>query len=377
MVMLPSDAADTAVKDRFLRGYSIGVSSVEACQVPMPSVAWTSIASRQSPQQLLGTDSGLQLLVAPPSADLRAFADLSRQQDLTVVLPYQRGASLHTLRGLEGRQRLWPLVPSRRDDVQATVTAALKSGWGRAMVVEAPGAVEATVTDAFVDLYRQAGGHVESYESVPVQRVDPQDPSRFKRFRDDMNWSWVGTVVVADRPDGPLAMRLRDEQRQGAFGGGAPRTPNWIWLSESEALDALPDEPWQQLGLQSPARGENWMDFQATYQEQWGVVPDLLAAAGYDTARLLALVAAAPLPKTTDGDLDPLGWIDPDAPAVSVCTALEQRRNGQLLRVRAAASDARFRAGTPPSGQATAGLLLNGSSGRMVAGLNRTDAATE
>ena len=377
MVMLPSDAADTAVKDRFLRGYSIGVSSVEACQVPMPSVAWTSIASRQSPQQLLGTDSGLQLLVAPPSADLRAFADLSRQQDLTVVLPYQRGASLHTLRGLEGRQRLWPLVPSRRDDVQATVTAALKSGWGRAMVVEAPGAVEATVTDAFVDLYRQAGGHVESYESVPVQRVDPQDPSRFKRFRDDMNWSWVGTVVVADRPDGPLAMRLRDEQRQGAFGGGAPRTPNWIWLSESEALDALPDEPWQQLGLQSPARGENWMDFQATYQEQWGVVPDLLAAAGYDTARLLALVAAAPLPKTTDGDLDPLGWIDPDAPAVSVCTALEQRRNGQLLRVRAAASDARFRAGTSPSGQATAGLLLNGSSGRMVAGLNRTDAATE
>ena len=71
------------------------------------------------------------------------------------------------------------------------------------------------------------------------------------------------------------------------------------------------------------------------------------------------------------------GRIDPDAPAVSVCTALEQRRNGQLLRVRAAASDARFRPGTPPSGQATAGLLLNGSSGRMVAGLNRTDAATE
>ena len=377
MVMLPSDAADTAVKDRFLRGYSIGVSSVEACKVPMPSVAWTSIASRQSPQQLLGTDSGLQLLVAPPSADLRAFADLSRQQDLTVVLPYQRGASLHTLRGLEGRQRLWPLVPSRRDDVQATVTAALKSGWGRAMVVEAPGAVEATVTDAFVDLYRQAGGHVESYESVPVQRVDPQDPSRFKRFRDDMNWSWANTVVVADRPDGPLATRLRDEQRQGAFGGGAPRTPNWIWLSEAEALDVLPDEPWQQLGLQSPARGEHWMDFQTIYQEQWGAVPDLLAAAGYDTARLLALVAAAPLPKTTDGDLDPLGWIDPDAPAVSVCTALEQRRNGQLLRVRAAASDARFRPGTPPSGQATAGLLLNGSSGRMVAGLNRTDAATE
>ena len=48
---------------------------------------------------------------------------------------------------------------------------------------------------------------------------------------------------------------------------------------------------------------------QATYREQWGVDPDLLAAAGYDTARLLALVAAAPLPKTDDGRLDHLGWI--------------------------------------------------------------------
>ena len=377
MVMLPSDAADSALRDRFLRGYSIGASSVETCDARMPSVAWQHIASQPSLRTLLRQTGGLQLLVAPPSADLRAFAALSRQRDLTVVLPYQRGLSLNTLRGLEGRQRLWPLVPSHRDDVQATVSAALNEGWGRAMVVEAPGALESIVTDQFVDLYRLGGGHVESYEQTPVQQVDPRDRSRFKRFRDDMNWSWADTVVVADRPDGPLASLMREEQRQGSFGGGSPLTPNSVWLSSPEALASLPDVPWQQLGLQHPARGDNWSAFQATYREQWGGDPDLLAAAGYDTARLLALVAAAPLPKTDNGSVDPLGWIDPSAPAVSFCTALQRRMRAQPLRLRAAASDARFRAGMTPSGEATAGLLQSGSSGRMVAGLNRTDAATE
>ena len=377
MVMLPAGAADTAVRDRFLRGYAIGASSVEACDARMPSVGWQTLAPRQSPRQVLGDTRGLQVLVAPPSADLREFAALARQRDLTVLLPYQRGVSLDTLRGLEGRQRLWPLVPSRQEDLQATVAATLKAGWGRAMVVEAPGAVEATATDAFVDLYRQGGGRVESYEPLPVQRVDPRNKARFKRFRDDINWSWVGTVVVADRPDGPLATRLREEQRRGAFGGGAPRTPNWVWLSAPEALEALPPVPWQQLGLQHPARGENWSTFQASYQQQWGGVPDLLAAVGYDTARLLALVAAAPLPRTAEGQLNPLGWLDPDAAPVGLCSAFAQRRKGQPLRLRAAASDARLRAGMTPSGQAAAGLLPNGSSDRMVAGLNRTDAATE
>ena len=150
-----------------------------------------------------------------------------------------------------------------------------------------------------------------------------------------------------------------------------------MWLSAPEALEALPPVPWQQLGLQHPARGENWSTFQASYQQQWGGVPDLLAAVGYDTARLLALVAAAPLPRTAEGQLNPLGWLDPDAAPVGLCSAFAQRRKGQPLRLRAAASDARLRAGMTPSGQAAAGLLPNGSSDRMVAGLNRTDAATE
>jgi len=66
MVMLPSDAADSALRDRFLRGYSIGASSVETCDARMPSVAWQDIASQPSLRTLLRQTGGLQLLVAPP-----------------------------------------------------------------------------------------------------------------------------------------------------------------------------------------------------------------------------------------------------------------------------------------------------------------------
>ena len=70
----------------------------------------------------------LKLLVAPPSADLRAFAALAHERALTVLLPYQRGQSLDTLRGLKGRERIWPLVPSHQEDLKAMVAAPLGRG---------------------------------------------------------------------------------------------------------------------------------------------------------------------------------------------------------------------------------------------------------
>ena len=53
-----------------------------------------------------------------------------------------------------------------------------------------------------------------------------------------------------------------------------------------------------------------------------------------------------------------MGWLDPDhKEAVPICEAFEQRRRGERLRLKAVASDSRFRAGLAPSGQATAGLI--------------------
>ena len=121
--------------------------------------------------------------------------------------------------------------------------AAMKAGWGRAMVVEDPSALESTSSNTFVELFKAAGGIVESYEAQPVQRVDPSNNGRLQRFKDDMAWSWVPTVVVVDAPDGLLSQELRAEQQQGRFGGGAPLTPNWIWLTEAEDLQDAPVVP--------------------------------------------------------------------------------------------------------------------------------------
>ena len=110
-----------------------------------------------------------------------------------------------------------------------------------------------------------------------------------------------------------------------------------MWLSAPEALASLPEVTWQQIGLQQQARGNHWSAFRASYREHWGGDPDLLAAAGYDTARLLALVDAAPPPKTSEGRIDPLGWMIPmslpsvsarrcnGVSAVSPCGCLQRR----------------------------------------------------
>ena len=376
VVMLPAAPDDATLRDRFLQGYTVGEATVRACGHPLPTVRWLALRPDQSPLEQLPRHSDQHLVVAPPSADLRAFSELSQEHGLSVLLPYQRGESIDTLRGLKGRDKLWPLVPSIQEDVKATVEATLKAGWDRAMVVADPSALEATLSMAFVDHYKALGGLVESYEPIPVQQVDPTDGQRLDRFRKDMNWSWAGTVVVADQPDGPLASRLRREQRDGAFGGGAPWTPNWVYLSDSDALHDLPQVPWQQLGLEHPARGDHWWTFAKAFHRRWGDAPDLLAAAGYDTARVLALVEVAPPPVSDDGLPNPMGWVSPDQDAVELCSALRQRRRGESLRLKAAASDFRLRGGMSPSGQAAAGLLMATPPDPMKADGKRADAAT-
>ena len=56
-------------------------------------------------------------------------------------------------------------------------------------------------------------------------------------------------------PQTAFSQELLAEQQQVRFGGGAPLTPHWIWLTGAEDLHDAPAVPWQQLGLQHPARG--------------------------------------------------------------------------------------------------------------------------
>ena len=146
VVMLPSSPDDSVLRDRFLQGFAIGEGSVRACGYPLPTVRWMSLRPDQSPLEQLTHHSDQHLVVAPPSADLRAFSALSKHHGISVLLPYQRGESIDTLRGLKGRDKLWPLVPSVEDDIKATVEATLKAGWDRAMVVADPNSLEAILS---------------------------------------------------------------------------------------------------------------------------------------------------------------------------------------------------------------------------------------
>ena len=112
-VLLPMGHRDAELRHNFLQGFRLGQASVEACGEPFPQVAWHGTNSGDAPDPQLMPSMELNLLVAPPSADLRSYAAVADERDLIVLLPYQRGQSLDTLRGLEGRERLWPLVPSR------------------------------------------------------------------------------------------------------------------------------------------------------------------------------------------------------------------------------------------------------------------------
>ncbi len=356
-VMLPFGPGDDRLRQQFLRGFTVGEETVKACGSSLPRTSWFGLSPDASPLAALARMPDQQLVVAPPTADLRAFDRLAVDRKLSVLLPFQRGESLGVLRGLEGRQRLWPLVPSRRKDLEAIAKASVDNGWGWAMVIADPDSLESSDVATFVEAFLSAGGAVKSYTAEDVQIVDPADDKAFERLSKDILWSGVPTIVVAADPDGPLAEKLRDSQADGRFGDGVRHEPNWIWLSDATQIQDLEQQAWQQLGLEQPARGDGWSAFAEAYEKRWGESPDLLEAAAYDTARVLALSGAAQLPVSKEGSLDAMGWVDPEAKPVSICEGLTLRQQGKTLRVKAAASDFTLRGGEAPSGSALAGLI--------------------
>ena len=71
-----------------------------------------------------------------------------------------------------------------------------------------------------------------------------------------------------------------------------------------------------------------------------------------------------------------MGWVSPDQDTNDFCTALVQRQRGESLRLKAAASDFRLRAGMTPSGRAAAGLQKTTPSDRMKDDYMRKDVTT-
>ena len=346
---------DSAGSASFLKGFQVGEATVRDCGGEWPSIQWRGMSADVNPNRLLAADTRLSLVVAPPAADLRAFSDLAERRNLTVVLPYQRGESLTLLAALESRDRLWPLVAPFDDELTAIAEATFKQGWRRVMVVQDSSDLEAASPQPFVEAFERLGGKVVSFEQESIQRVDPDNDLAVKRLQTDLAYAGASAMVLAADPKGRLATTMAATQLGGP--GGAKRRPAWVWLVPEQQARTVKPKPWQQLIIDKASHGSGWQGFATMFEQRWGKAPDLVAAAGFDTARLVALSTIAPPPISSEGRLDSLGWLDPGAEVVPICTAISLRKQGESVRPEAAASDFALRSGQAPSGEAEVRLL--------------------
>lgn len=342
----------------FLQGMQLGEEAVRSCGAKPAAIVTHELGRDDDPAGLFPKDGQGQLLlppllVVPYGADVRLFSRLTHNTDTRVLLAHQRGSSLDTLSGLDAQGRIWPLVPGRLDDLRALAKDAIARGWKRVVVVSDPSTLEGDRAASFVELFEGSGGKVLSYTQDKVQELDGQDRDRLALLEKDLDWLGPDAVVLSAPPRGTLAQWLR--QRQGEQ--GAIQGPAWIWLSGSAQAAEVKPQPWPQLVLQAPAHGPGWTSFAKAFGQRWGYAPNLIAAAGYETARVLALTTAGPVPLASDGTRDPLAWLDPSADPLPLCKALAQRRQGASTRVEGVASDFALRSGKAPSGVAESRLI--------------------
>ena len=343
-----------AANAEFISGFALGLEQVRACGVDPASVDWVSIAPGEDPSALLGRQ--VSVLVAPFSADLATYSQLASQRKLGVLLPYQRGDSLGSLAELDPEGRLHPVVPSYQQDLKQLAGDLLDQGIQRVMVVADPTDRSADQAEAFVRAFQGEGGTVESYEPSLVQSVNSEDAAALERLFKDVSWKGPQAIVLASAHDSALAQAFDQAQDSGRL-GQRPEALLRVWLLPHHRVRDLSERSWPQFIVDRPAHGPGWNDFAALYRRSRGDQPSLMAAAGFDSARLLALSSLAPPPVSTEGTRDPLGWLDSDREPKPLCAAIADRLGGTSVRLLGAASDLVSRPGQSPSGQAITRLI--------------------
>jgi len=353
-VVAITHADGPAASAAFMGGFAVGVAQVRSCGIDPASIDWISMAPGDDPTALLGPQ--VSLLVAPFSADLAIYSQLASQRKLGVLLPYQRGDSLGSLAELDPEGRLHPVVPSYQQDLNQLAGDLLDQGIQRVMVVADPTDRSADQAEAFVRAFQGEGGTVESYEPSLVQSVDSEDAAALERLFNDVSWKGPQAIVLASAHDSALAQAFDQAQEAGRL-GQRPEALLRVWLLPHHRVKDLSERSWPQFILDRPAHGPGWNDFAALYRRSRGDQPSLMAAAGFDSARLLALSSLAPPPVSTEGTRDPLGWLDSDREPKPLCAAIADRLGGKSVRLLGAASDLVSRPGQSPSGQAITRLI--------------------
>ena len=337
------------------QGFALGEEQVRKCGSSPAVVEWRTIGLDDDPAPFLG--SSRSVVIATFATELPRFSRLAQDHQINVILPYQRGASLNQLVPLDPQGLLHPFSPSQQSETDQLAVDTLKQGWRRIMVVADSADRDAGMAVAYSEAFAQLGGKVDSHDKALVQEVNTGDVSAGSQLIQDVDWKRPAAIALAADPASRLAMLLDQAQREGRLRGGSLATPARIWVLPVTRLDAVPPRPWAQLRPDQQAHGPGWAPFATSYQQRWGQSPDLLAASGFDAARVDTLSTLAQSPVSSEGLRDPIGWLDPDAELQTICQAIELRRQGQPVRLEGAASDLALRPGQIPSGQATTRVI--------------------
>ena len=247
-------------------------------------------------------------------------------------------------------------MTSYQQDLNQLAGDLFAQGIQRVMVVADPTDRSADQAETFVRAFQGEGGTVESYEPSLVQTVDSEDAAALERLFKDVSWKGPQAIVLATAHDSALAQAFDQAQNSGRL-GQRPEALLRVWLLPHHRVKDLSERVWPQFIVERPARGPGWSDFAALYRRSRGDQPSLMAAAGFDSAQLLALSSLAPPPVSTEGTRDPLGWLDSDREPKPLCAAIADRLGGKSVRLLGAASDLVSRPGQSPSGQAITRLI--------------------
>ena len=339
----------------FRQGFALGEEQVRQYGSSSADVEWRTIGFDDDPVPFLG--STRSVVIAPFAAELTRFSRLAQDQQINVILPYQRGASLNQLVPLDPQGWLHPLSPSQQFEIDQLAIDTLSQGWRRIMVVADSADRAAGMAVTYTEGFEQLGGKAEPYEKFLVQQVNAGDPSAVSPLIHDVAWKRPAAIALAADPSGRLVRLLDQAQNEGRLMGASLASPARICLLPMTRLDAVSQRPWTQLSPDEQAHGPGWSSFATSHQQRWWQAPDLLAASGVDAARVVALAALAPAPMSSEGHRDPIGWLDPDAEVQSSCQAIALRQQSKAVFLEGAASDLALRPGQIPSGQATTRVI--------------------
>lgn len=336
-LLLPSEGLLAGLGDGLRRGYDLAMEHTRACGHQPPSLELAWLPPGSDPGAALKHLRRTPLLIAPPAAPLEAYGRLAEQQQLTVLLPLQRGHSLESLPQLPGSDRLWPVVPARGLQSDRLAQGLLADGLRRVIVVRDRSAESKALAERFQASFSLGNGQVIGPTAEPLV-VNEADPAALQQLVADVDWYRPQALVVLSRSDG----RLRERVKSASWPDGMVLA----WPSPVGAPLA-----WRQLGVDPASRGPGWDRFARSFEQRWGYRPGLVESAGYDTGLLTALASA---PGSAGRDW-PLQGFSANAQPRPLCQALQQHRQGNPVRPLAATSRLDLSAGVPP----TAALALS------------------